>query len=121
KDSIADNSFRASLGFSYTPDFAALYKTGGSYFSAITYRAGFYYNRDYVFLRNININDIGGTIGFGLPVRRSMANNQFAKINTAFTFGNRGTFNNGLAREFYFNFTIGASLNDIWFVKPVYD
>lgn len=121
RDSVAENAFRGSVGFSYTPDFAALYKSGGSYLSAVTYRAGFYYNKDYVTLRNTSIVDLGGTIGFGLPVRRAMSNNQFAKINTAFTFGNRGTFTNGLAREFYFNFTFGASLNDIWFVKPTYD
>lgn len=121
KDSIAENSFKSSIGFSYTPDFTALYKSGSSYFSAVTYRAGFYFNKDYVYLRNTTINDIGGTIGFGFPIRRTMSNNQFGKINTAITFGNRGTYQNGLAREYYFNLTFGASFNDIWFIKPVYD
>lgn len=120
-DSVRDQSFRLGLGFAYTPNANALYTQKGSYFSAVTYRAGFYYNRDYVFLRNTDLNEIGGTIGMSFPLKRTSGNYQIGRIHTSLNVGSRGTLQYGLAREVFVNFTLGASLSDIWFIKSLYD
>lgn len=121
RENIRDKSYRASAGFSFTPNINVLYGTKGSYLSAITYRVGFYTNNDYVIMRNTDIQDVGGTFGFSFPLRNKGRSNQFGKIHTTFAIGSRGTFDNGLARETYVNFTLAASLSDIWFIKPKYD
>lgn len=121
RDAIRDQSYRASLGFSFTPNINALYSTKGNYLSAITYRFGFYTSNDYVVLRNTDIQDMGGTFGLSFPMRNKGRSNQFGKIHTTFAIGTRGTLDNGLAREGYVNFTLAASLSDIWFIQPKYD
>ena len=50
------------------------------------------------------------TFGIGLPVGLS-------KINLGFEFGKKGTTNQNLIQENYFNFNVGFSLNDLWFRK----
>lgn len=120
-DSLRAQTVKVGIGGSYTPNASALYTQAGSYFSAITYRAGFYYNQDYVYLRNMGLNDIGGSFGMSFPLRRSSGSYQIGKVNAIVNAGSRGTLENGLARELYFNLTIGASLSDLWFIKPVYE
>lgn len=120
-DSLRAKTMKFGIGGSYTPNAASLYTQAGNYFSAVTYRAGFYYHQDYVQLRGIGLNDIGGSFGMSFPLKRSSGTYQIGKINAVVNAGSRGTLENGLAREFYFNLTIGASLSDLWFIKPVYE
>jgi hypothetical protein len=62
-----------------------------------------------------NIN-IGINFGTFIPV------NNLSLMNMAMKVGRRGTANNGLIREAYFNFTLGFSLNDnSWFYKQVFE
>lgn len=120
-DSVRSKTMAFGLGGSFTPNAGALYTQAGSYFSAVTYRAGFYFNQDYVYLRNTDINEIGGSFGMSFPIKRVTGNYQIGKIHAIINAGSRGTVQNGLARELYFNLTIGASLSDLWFIKPVYE
>lgn len=120
-DSIRSRTFDVGVGGTYTPNIKALYDGKGSYFSAVTYSAGFYFKQDPVYLRNTDILDIGGSLGFSFPLKRVSGNYQVGKIHTILQAGSRGTVANGLAKETYINFTIGASLSDLWFIKPVYD
>lgn len=120
-DSIRSKTMMLGIGGSYTPDASALYSQNSNYFSAVTFRAGFYYHQDYVYLRNTDINEIGGAFGMSFPLRRTAGNYQLGKINAMVNVGSRGTLQNGLAREVFFNLTIGASLTDLWFIKPVYE
>lgn len=111
-DSVADMSYRVGVGGEYTPDVSSLRK----YFNRVTYRLGFYYGQDYVYLRNTPINYYAVTFGFGLPFKRYTD-----RVNTAFEIGQRGTEANGLFKEAFFRFTVGISLNDRWFIKRRYD
>lgn len=111
---VGDKAWRGSIGAEITPD-----PTSKKMFSQATYRLGAYYGKDYIVLNNTDVNIAGGTIGASFPLKRSL--NQFGRLNTALDIGQRGTIKNGLAREFYIKFTLGVSLNDIWFIKRKYD
>ncbi len=111
-DSAGDMSYKIAAGGEYTPDATALRK----YFSRVTYRLGFYYGQDYVYVRNTPINYYAVTFGFGLPFKRYTD-----RVNAAFEIGSRGTESNGLFRESFVKTTIGITLNDKWFIKRKYD
>ena len=62
------------------------------------------------------VNDFGINFGTSIPV------NNLSLVNMAMKVGRRGTADNGLIREAYFNFTLGFSLNDnSWFYKRVFE
>lgn len=111
-DSVADMSYKLGVGGEYTPDASSLRK----YFNRVSYRLGFYYGKDYVYVRNTPINYYAVTFGFALPFKRFTD-----RINTAFEIGQRGTETNGLFRETFFKCSVGISLNDKWFIKRRYD
>lgn len=101
-----ENSTRIALGGYYIPK----HDSFSNYFSRMIYRAGFRYENTGLVLRNESINDYGMTFGLGLPIGLS-------KINLGFEFGKRGTTDQNLVQENYFNFNVGFSLNDLWFRK----
>lgn len=111
-DSVADQTYRISIGGEYTPNPASLY----NYLQRVTYRLGGYYGTDYVSLRGTTMNYYAITLGASLPFRRSSD-----RIHTAIEIGKRGTENNGLIKENFFKFSLGISLNDKWFIKRKYD
>jgi hypothetical protein len=111
-DSVADNTYKISVGGEYTPNMASMTR----YFDRVTYRLGFYYGQDYISLRNTDINYYAVTGGMSLPFRRSTD-----RIHTALEVGSRGTTANGLIRETFVRFSLGISLNDRWFIKRRYD
>ena len=55
------NRYQVGLGASYTPS------VRGSYFRRVTYRAGAFFNRDYVMVGDNNVRDYGVSCGFGFP------------------------------------------------------
>jgi long-subunit fatty acid transport protein len=112
RDSVADNAYKISVGGEYTPNMASITR----YFDRVTYRVGFSYGQDHVYLRGTNINYYSGTVGMSLPFRRATD-----RIHMAFEMGSRGTTANGLLRETFTRFSLGISLNDRWFVKRRYD
>lgn len=114
RSGVGDRAWKASIGGEITPDPEAR-----KMFSIATYRLGAYFGKDYIELNNTNVTFAGGTIGASFPLKRSYT--QFGRLNTALDIGQRGTIQNGLAREFYIRFTLGVSLNDLWFVKRKYD
>lgn len=101
-----ENSTKISVGGYYIPK----YDSFSNYFSRVTYRAGFRYENTGLVLRNESINDYGMTFGLGLPIGLS-------KINLGFEIGKKGTTDQNLVQENYFNFNVGFSLNDLWFRK----
>lgn len=90
------------------------------YMRTCAYRAGVYYRRDYYKLDGYDIHSIGMTVGMTFPVFR-LHNG----LTAALEGGRRGGFTAGLANnlisEWYFNFTVGLNIFDIWFQKPRYD
>ncbi|WP_035668483.1 membrane protein [Flavobacterium sp. 83] len=97
-----------SLGGYYIPS----YNSFSSYAKRIVYRGGIKYEKTGLMVNAESINDMGFTLGLGLPITGS-----FSNINLGFELGKRGTTNANLVQENYANFSVGFSLNDKWFDK----
>jgi hypothetical protein len=112
-------SSRVSLGGFYLPKINSI----SSYWERVTYRAGFRYENTGLLVdgsgNNTNfteINDFGISFGLGLPLKR------LSSVNMGFEFGKRGTIENNLIEENYFNFRLSLSLTDTnWFIKRKID
>jgi hypothetical protein len=98
-------SNRLSVGVSYTgnPEF------GASFMDAITYNAGFSYHQQYYRVNGVDINEISGSIGFGIPVTRR------STLDVAAIGGVRGTTESGLVRELFAKFSFTVNIGEIWF------
>ncbi|HTN45445.1 MAG TPA: hypothetical protein VL098_03800 [Flavipsychrobacter sp.] len=107
-DSVADRTYRVAVGGEFTPNPTSLYK----YLNRVTYRLGLYYGKDYIELRNTQLDYYAVTLGASLPFKRTPDRFHFGM-----EIGKRGTQSNGLIRENFFKFMVGMSLNDRWFVK----
>jgi hypothetical protein len=92
-----------------------------SYFSNVTYRAGFNIGPDYINTGK-KLQQFGASFGLGLPVANfsQLARGQATVINVAFEYGKRGN-NNNILKENMFRLSFGLSLSDIWFQKRKYD
>jgi hypothetical protein len=112
KDAVRD-SWSMHIGGQVLP------KGGKSYWANVVYRAGFSFGTDYISVDK-DLPKWGLSLSAGLPMRKPSYTNQFSVINTTLEFGQRGTKTN-VVRESYFNFCIGLSLSDIWFIKRKYD
>jgi hypothetical protein len=116
KDKVI-NSMVLHVGGQLVPNALA----GKSYWSRVTYRAGFFSGKDYINADGKELKTFGATFGAGLPIRKWRAyDNQFTLINTALEFGNRGTNINNI-KETFFRFSLGLSLSDLWFIKRKYE
>ncbi|HRP89730.1 MAG TPA: hypothetical protein PKX92_06800 [Edaphocola sp.] len=111
---VGTNAYRLAAGGEILPNPKATTK---QYFSAITYRVGAYYGKDYFNINNTAINYYGGTFGVQLPFRPSPNSEQIGALNLSLDLGNRGTIQNGLAKEFYTKFSVGVKFNAKWFER----
>jgi hypothetical protein len=112
------NSNRISLGGFYLPKINSI----SSYWNRVTYRAGVRFEKTGLLVdgsgNNTNftpIDDFGISFGLGLPLQR------LSTLNMGFEFGKRGTTENNLIQENYFNFRLSLSLTDTWFIKRKID
>lgn len=97
-----------SLGGFFIPN----YKSFTNYAKRITYRAGLKYEETGLIINSESINDMGFTLGLGIPLRGT-----FSNINIGFELGKKGTTAANLIQENYANISVGFSLNDKWFEK----
>jgi len=109
------NYSKIAVGGFYTPKYNSIL----SYWNRVTYRAGFKYENSGLMIDGDNdgadfneIDDFGISFGIGLPVGKQLSN-----LNFGFEFGRRGTVEQNLVKEDYFNFRLSISLNDKWFKK----
>lgn len=112
-------SNKIALGGFYLPKINSI----SSYFDRITYRAGFRFEDTGLVIDGsglgnnfTSIKDFGINVGLGLPL-----GNRISNINVGLEYGQRGTTDNDLIKENYFNFRLSLSLNDIWFRKREID
>ena len=101
KNQRCDNVFRNS-------DFSFQFR--GSYGKRITYRAGAYYNRDYMNIRGNQVRDYGVGVGVSLPVP---AGKTF--VNLGVEYKHRESSPAKLVTEDYINITLGVTFNEMWF------
>jgi hypothetical protein len=92
-----------------------------NYFSNVTYRAGFTVGQDYIHVGN-KLPTWGVTFGMGLPLANynQLARTQASVINIALEYLKRGN-NDNVLKENRFQFSLGLSLSDLWFIKKKYD
>ncbi len=107
--STVSQSFRA--GFEIVPNRNDV----RYYLKRCAYRAGFYYDQSYYKLDGNNVNSMGITIGFTLPVFRL-----YNGLTFGVDFGQRGSTRNGMIRERYAKIMVGFNIHDIWFRKNQY-
>lgn len=101
-----DDRWKASLGLQYTPN------RRGSYVGAMAFRAGLFYNHDYLNYSGNNVRDYGASIGLGLPVP-----NGKTTVNLGLEWRHRESSPVQLITENYFNITLGVNFNELWFWK----
>ncbi len=106
-----NDAIALSLGGEIIPDIQSV----SNYFKRARYRAGINYKELPYLVENTQINDFGINFGVALPV------SGYSSIETAFKYGWRGTTDNGLTRESYFQVVLGATINDRWFEKRKYN
>ena len=106
------NASSIALGGFFVPD----YNSFSSYWKRATYRAGLHFENTGLEINNETINEFGISFGVGLPV-----GNIFSNANLGFELGKRGTTNQNLVQENFFNVNISLSLNDRWFQKRKYN
>ena len=113
---LVRNSWTIHVGGQFVPD--AFSQKG--YWNHVAYRAGFNFGPDYIKAGANDLNQLGITLGAGLPVRKNPYTNQFTYINLGFEYGKRGN-NTNLLRENLFRISIGFTLSDLWFIKKKYN
>ncbi|MBX7225960.1 MAG: hypothetical protein K1X55_08005 [Chitinophagales bacterium] len=118
--SVLQSSWRIGVGGEYLPN----PDLTGKYSKKIKYRAGFNYTKSNIIANSTSINEYGFSLGFGLPILNTIANDEGflnKSANYSFNFGveagARGTTKNNLLQESFVRFKFGFSFNDRWFVK----
>ncbi len=101
-----DDRWKLAAGVQYTPN------RRGSYVGAMMFRAGVFYNHDYLNYSGNNVRDYGASIGIGLP-----APNSKTTINLGLEWRHRESSPEKLITENYFNITLGVNFNELWFWK----
>ena len=124
-----ENGWRVAVGGEFLPIAG---KSGGDirskFFTQLKYRAGFSFAKSPVSVRGTQINEFGINFGLAIPVLRTytseegyIAQRGVHAFSLGFGFGSRGTLNDNLVKENFFNINLGLSLNDKWFVKRRYN
>jgi hypothetical protein len=103
-----DKFSNISVGGFYTPKMNSL----NNYFQRVTYRAGIHYQKTGLVINDTDINEYGISFGVSLPMGLKLSN-----VNLGFEIGKRGTSDNNLIEEKFYNFRLSLSLNDKWFRK----
>lgn len=101
-----DDRWKAAVGVQYSPN------RRGSYIGAMSFRAGAFYNHDYMNYGGNNVRDYGASVGLGLPAPGSKTT-----VNLGFEWRHRESSPTHLITENYFNITLGVNFNELWFWK----
>ncbi|MCM1163070.1 MAG: hypothetical protein NC339_02305 [Muribaculaceae bacterium] len=100
------NRWKVGAGISYTPN------PRGGYLRRIAYRAGAYYNRDYIMVGENHVRDYAISCGFGFPTVSTKT-----VVNLGFEYRNRRATPMPMLKEQYFNITLGVNFNQVWFFR----
>ena len=103
-DSQLDDRYKFAAGLKFIP------KLRGSYLQRIEYRAGGFYNHDYLRILGNNVLEYGASIGFGLPVPSLKT-----IISLGLEWSHRQATPDPLIKENYLSITLGMNINELWF------
>ena len=107
--------FKSSQTYSIGGFLLPEYNSFTNYFKTLTYRFGVRYKNGGLYVNNQQINEIGVNFGFGIPLAG------VSSANLGFEFGQRGTTKSSLIKEKFFSIRLGVSLNDLWFIRSMYN
>jgi len=107
--------FKSSQTFSFGGFYLPKYDSFTNYFKTITYRVGLRYKNGGLYVNDQQINEIGLNFGFGIPLAG------VSSANLGFEIGQRGTKKASLIKEKFFSIRLGVSLNDLWFIRSLYN
>ena len=107
--------FKSSQTFSVGGFYLPKYDSFTNYFKTITYRVGLRYKNGGLYVNDQQINEIGLNFGFGIPLAG------VSSANLGFEIGQRGTKKASLIKEKFFSIRLGVSLNDLWFIRSLYN
>ena len=113
--SLDNVEFKSSQTFSVGGFYLPKYDSFTNYLNTITYRAGIRYKSGGLYFNGQQINEIGVNLGFGIPLAG------ISSANFGFEFGQKGTSKSSLIKENFFSIKLGVSLNDLWFVRSMYN
>ena len=122
-DSLVD-AWSTRVGLEYKPMVPPTSRGIWAYFGKMHYRLGGHYGMTQFQINGTQLPNYGITLGFGFPLRRTRAGSGKyvqSMINFAVEWGQRGTTDSSLLLEDYWNFKLGFTLNDRWFIKRKYD
>lgn len=102
-----ENRFRIGAGAEYIPDYM-----GRNFFSRMKYRIGAHYGNSYLKVNENGYDEIGASIGVGLPLidNRSL-------LNVSFEYTKVTPKLSTLINEQYFRVTLNYTFNEKWFFK----
>lgn len=101
------NSFRAGLGFEILRD-----PERNSFWQSMTYRFGGFYEKLFYKVNGQDINSYGLRAGINIPL------SQYNSLDFGFNYSVRGTTNNNLIKDEFFNMTAGLNFGELWFLRP---
>lgn len=117
-DDVTNAKFETAHKFSLGGYFIPKYASFTSYLSRVTYRAGARYEKTGLVINGEAINDMGLSLGVGLPIGGRIGG---SNLNLGVEFGQRGTTKANLIKENYVNLFVSLSINDRWFQKRKYE
>ena len=103
-----DDRWKVAAGVQYTPNHRR------SYAGSMQFRAGAFYNHDYLNYNGNNVRDYGLSVGIGLP---APAIGDETTVNLGVEWRHRETSPTHLITENYLNITLGINFNEMWFWK----
>lgn len=98
--------WRIGLGAEYVP------APRGSFLQRVAYRAGGFYNNDYMKVGDNSVREYSLSLGFGLPTPAAKT-----IVNIGFEYRHRQASPNPLLKENYFTVTLGVNFNELWFFQ----
>ena len=117
--STTNSSFEDASSFAIGGFYLPNHRSLSNYFKRITYRAGARFENTGLVVNNESINEFGISFGLGLPI--GPQSRLFSEVNLGFEYGQRGTKNQNLIQENFFNFNVSLSVTDRWFQKRKYN
>ncbi len=102
------NSMRVGAGLELLPS----PDRDKGFFEKLTYRAGGFYDQAYYTINSENVNTMGFSLGFGIPI------SDLNSIDLNFSYSIRGKEGNGLIKDELFGIYAGVNFGELWFLRP---
>ena len=103
--------YNIKLGGEYIPNINSV-----KYWGRIRLRAGAFYTKEPIQIKNNDVNSFGFTAGVGFPVLRSLS-----QVSLGFSYKHKYINNDNSLQENTYIAFIGVSFNEVWFLKRKID